>query len=1601
MAAAIIIQVKLGTDDIDRAGKEIASKLSNALAVGVKAAREAGKKIGEALGGGIESGARYTSREERERAHARRIEAINAQSAARLQEIEAKKQAQFDVIRERATQREIEQLRKLERAAQSGSGGFQAFLRRYSSTIREAGESIQQAGYGALGLTTAIFGVGTAAVRSAIEIDKQVNALKALTGSAEAAEKRFAKLVEISQKTPGLTASLATTLDAQLRVANVTEQTINRILPAIGRLNAISPVGDASEFARNLAQIGQSFDKTDIKQLVERSAFSGELLKQLFNVDSATNAEAIRESAKKLGIKTVDEFVSAFAQVAENNPKLARVTESLGTQLEKLQDRITVALRPLGVKLLEVIVPAVESLVPIVEKVFNVFNQLPSVIQTAIITFGVLAASIGPVIIGLGGLIQFAGSIGNLITVVTALNTTFAATTVGTAGLSVATGGLLATLTPLLITFGAVAAAVGVAVVAYKFFSSSNDDATKTIVSNIKASKQQITTSQQQIDQLQNLASKAKLSNDEQKRVEEVYSSLTPLQRERVKLFAAEGGGIDTVSGKLPALIELLKGENAERRKKAQQDAIESGKKIANDTRLAVSAYLSLTEQSKKLNKELEVNSKKLLEAEKSGKGFANAMLGFATPAAEGFLKENEKLTAQLNRANAQKEKAQKNLEKLTGAHLEGAQAAGLSTEEYLRQAFSIYKNGIQGKELSTVLGIVAEKQKTVAQTTETATEKFAKLNEEFRKFLEKKDFKGIEDGLNKQIREIASNAPNTKEALRQLNQLRQEADNIDKSIKDQQRIGKNLEALQKEVEGKPQVSASQTRRAERDAFSFDKAREKFQQEARENQLRLDKDVFDRSLKNQEYFYSQGLKTATEFHAQKQALQQQGVNREIALLDIQIAEETARLVKYKANSRERIEIEAQIEKVKTDRVLKERELGDIETNIAREVAAAKKAYENAQINFAREAREATYQLDKDLFDRTLDEYQRLYDTSVLSADEYFKKKLELHQKAIQGEIDLNAEEIRDLQKNLEKYKEGTEKRLEIQGQINRLTAEGILLTREYTEAEKKLNRERNAPSTRLEEEIADIKRKSKELNNPELAAKRREKAQVEAEYEMAKASDDAANEIIKSRAKIADASIYHADRANAIFLDHLAKQQSVTEAVADSMIKAYEGVASSLDRGIDKMTKKLGAFGEFVNGIFKAIARNLLASLFNPQQQGSGQQSANGGILGVLSGIFNRGSGGGGGVGPGGTPVFNPGYFAGGNGSSQGSLFSGSFLNLTNSSMLNSVFSQSSASSGPTLRSVSTGKIVSGPGSTTGGFKGVTNALGPLVGMGLGQYAGGQSPFGQLLGGVGGALVGAGITGMLTGAAPLLFSNPVTAIIGGALLGASALIGLASGAKQRRKDEEASGDYLREADAAIHKLKDAINNDEVQGYAQAKEAFENQILANFRNQIGQLKTKSVRESRLTNQVRDLYGTFDAVIQPAVDEQLKRKEMSRQRQLLSGLLVPEFAVGGFVPGAVGSPQLILAHGGEMVVNPSQQTANLMHAAANAGVPGTQGGGTAKSEPQQPQTINVTLVLGTEIQNQLFVNGAKSNSGFRAIIQQIQNGLGFKDFRLEGI
>jgi len=339
----------------------------------------------------------------------------------------------------------ISTARAQERAAQQAA-------RAVANAFRGIGPGLQSIGRTlSVGITAPLLALGVASLKSAKDLDANVNTLKAFTGSAEAAERRLAELIKTARATPGLTTNLALTLDAQLRIAQTTQETIDRVLPAIGRLNAVSRLQDPSRFTQNLLQlITQNFERQDLKELVGQSPLAGQLITEIFNVDSPTNAKVIREQAKKLGLTTVDAFFNAFAEAAEKNQGLRNVTASIGTRFDKIVDRVTIALRPLGLAIINAIEPFVEPIANLIERIGKEFDSLSEPVKTAIIVVAGIAAALGPVLFILGNLVSGITAVASTIATV---GTVIAA--IGLPEVALVIAGLLVTIGEWIIILGA------------------------------------------------------------------------------------------------------------------------------------------------------------------------------------------------------------------------------------------------------------------------------------------------------------------------------------------------------------------------------------------------------------------------------------------------------------------------------------------------------------------------------------------------------------------------------------------------------------------------------------------------------------------------------------------------------------------------------------------------------------------------------------------------------------------------------------------------------------------------------------------------------------------------------------------------------------------------------------------------------------------------------------------------------------------------------------------------------------------------------------------------------------------------------------------
>jgi hypothetical protein len=316
------------------------------------------------------------------------------------------------------------------------------------------------------------------------------------------------------------------------------------------------------------------------------------------------------------------------------------------------------------------------------------------------------------------------------------------------------------------------------------------------------------------------------------------------------------------------------------------------------------------------------------------------------------------------------------------------------------------------------------------------------------------------------------------------------------------------------------------------------------------------------------------------------------------------------------------------------------------------------------------------------------------------------------------------------------------------------------------------------------------------------------------------------------------------------------------------------------------------------------------------------------------------------------------------------------------------------------LLTLSKGGTIAGTGTAAAGFSlsglgaGLAG-LAPVVGALGGAALGGTSIPGQILGAVGGSFAGLAIGAAL---APSIFGTVFASlgILGplGAALAIPALIGayFLGKSKQRKSDEQAADAIWSDELNRTRELVAAVNSDRMDG-GEALAAWAS-MRAQTVAQLNQIKTKSVRESRLKNQLGDLDRGVVTELRNAANRQARRRG-------LSGSFVPEFQTGGFVPGLdTGRDNvLIAARPGEVILNRSQQGALKQLAGRGIlqqiGVPGFEGGGAVPAMPppisQGPIRINLAFEgEASEILGKIIVRGANTSSGQRAIVNVIKTG-----------
>ena len=509
-------------------------------------------------------------------------------------------------------------------------------------------------------------------------------------------------------------------------------------------------------------------------------------------------------------------------------------------------------------------------------------------------------------------------------------------------------------------------------------------------------------------------------------------------------------------------------------------------------------------------------------------------------------------------------------------------------------------------------------------------------------------------------------------------------------------------------------------------------------------------------------------------------------------------------------------------------------------------------------------------------------------------------------------------------------------------------------------------------------------------------------------------------------------------------IDEALKQREKLEELADSITGVF-------DRALDDLFEHgfKGFFKSVVSGfkdMFQQVVKDFLLSGINKLFRGllgletgtAGGTASGGGnffssLLGGLGKLFGLGGGSASATTPGFSGGAIPGLFQSGGIASvfkHGGIFSAgadfgpslttaaASTGSTTAQVLTDTVAGSTKAGAAKQSASSLGSLLQNSGSlfkgigfnAKAGSAGPVATMLPFLGAALGgslvsSLAGPQAGgLANILGMVGGGLVGVGLTATpaifaaggslasMGGVAGALFSNPITAIAGAALLVGGILLGKQ---KQRRADETARDDSMVGSLKALNDILGAVELYPAEGGIPVKDALDQaqQVKQQYLEAARGLKDKKTRNHALKDVSR-----LDAVIsriEAAGVGQKSRLEMIENRK-------PEFADGGVIPGRPGSPQHVIAHGGEVVVNWSQLSGVGAAVMALAGVPGLGALPSVPSiAPARPDyrdgggssgggdIIVEELRFRFDNAGRLFVEGGRSRDGRRLIIETVHD------------
>jgi tape measure domain-containing protein len=297
--------------------------------------------------------------------------------------------------------------------------------------------SIASAGFFSA-LTARIAALGGSFFSAAVQMDSLERALRVAAGSSDEAKKQLAELTEVA-RLPGIGFQEAIEGAANLQAVGISADVAIRALREFS--NAVALSGGGREQLRGvIVQLGQLANAgkvlaQDLKPILQQAPAVGEALRAAFGTVRSEDIQALDISTQEF----IERLLRALAA-------LPRASAGARNAFDNLTDALFRTSAALGRTFVPALARLAEIGADVVERVTAAFTRLPQAVQTGAVALAALAAAVGPILGTLASLVTFValliGQFGGVEAVVAGLSTAVAAVGTGITGLVTAVGGL-------------------------------------------------------------------------------------------------------------------------------------------------------------------------------------------------------------------------------------------------------------------------------------------------------------------------------------------------------------------------------------------------------------------------------------------------------------------------------------------------------------------------------------------------------------------------------------------------------------------------------------------------------------------------------------------------------------------------------------------------------------------------------------------------------------------------------------------------------------------------------------------------------------------------------------------------------------------------------------------------------------------------------------------------------------------------------------------------------------------------------------------------------------------------------------------------------